>query len=261
MNILDTIIESKKNEVKRSKEEISVATLQQSEFFTRPTFSLKQFLLDETKTGIIAEFKRRSPSKGIINDTADVAAVTKAYTANGASCLSVLTDRQFFGGSAEDLKKARVNNIPILRKDFIIDEYQITEARAMGADLILLIAACLSPERVKALALFAKNLQLEVLLEIHTEEELGHIGEATEIIGINNRDLKTFRVDINRSIELGKKIPADKIKIAESGINNIETMSTFKNAGFKGFLIGENFMKQPDPTIAFAEFVQQLKQK
>jgi len=261
MNILDTIIEYKALEVQAVKEKISVQELQQSSFYARPTFSLKQFLLDETKTGIIAEFKRKSPSKGIINDTADVVEVTTAYTAHGASCLSVLTDEHFFGGSANDLQKARVHQIPILRKDFIIDEYQITEARAMGADVILLIAACLSPERVKELAEFAKKLQLEVLLEIHTENELAHICDATEIVGINNRDLKTFTVDINRSIELGKKIPADKIKIAESGINNIDTICTFKNAGFKGFLIGENFMKQPDPTIAFADFVQQLKAK
>jgi len=261
MNILDTIIEYKALEVQAVKEKISVQELQQSSFYARPTFSLKQFLLDETKTGIIAEFKRKSPSKGIINNTADVVEVTTAYTAHGASCLSVLTDEHFFGGSANDLQKARVHQIPILRKDFIIDEYQITEARAMGADVILLIAACLSPERVKELAEFAKKLQLEVLLEIHTEAELQHICDATEIVGINNRDLKTFTVDINRSIELGKKIPADKIKIAESGINNIDTICTFKNAGFKGFLIGENFMKQPDPTIAFADFVQQLKAK
>jgi len=261
MNILDTIIESKKVEVKRQKALIPVAELETSIFFTRPTFSLKQSLLDANKTGIIAEFKRRSPSKGIINATADVVEVTRAYTDNGASCLSILTDEHFFGGTAEDLRKARVNNIPILRKDFIIDEYQITEARAMGADVILLIAACLTPARVAELAIFAKQLQLEVLLEIHTEEELQHICDATEIVGINNRDLKTFTVDINRSIELGKKIPADKIKIAESGINNIETICTFKTAGFKGFLIGENFMKEPEPTIAFADFVQQLKAK
>jgi indole-3-glycerol phosphate synthase len=261
MNILDEIIAFKKTEVKKQKSLVAVEELKRSDLFNRSTFSLKEFLLDEKRTGIIAEFKRRSPSKGIINDTADVIEVTTAYTDNGASCLSVLTDGAFFGGSADDLRKARINNIPILRKDFMIDEYQITEARAMGADVILLIAACLSPERVKELASFAKSLQLEVLLEIHTEEELQHICDATEIIGINNRDLKTFSVDINRSIELGKKIPAGKIKIAESGINSIETISTFKNAGFNGFLIGENFMKQANPTIAFAEFVQQLKQK
>ena len=261
MNILDTIIEHKKKEVAVAKEKRTEEELMQSELFNRPTFSLKQFLLDETKTGIIAEFKRRSPSKGAINENADVVKVTTAYTEHGASCLSVLTDEYFFGGTTADLKKARVNNIPILRKDFMIDEYQVLEARAMGADVILLIAACLTPERVKELAVFAKKLQLEVLLEIHTEEELQHICDETEIVGVNNRDLKTFIVDINRSIELSKKIPAGKIKIAESGIDDVETICIFRRAGFKGFLIGENFMKQPDPTIAFAGFVHQLNAK
>ena len=258
MNILDSIIEHKKIEVASSKARVSDVELMQSDLFKRSTFSLKQFLLDETKTGIIAEFKRQSPSKGVINGTADVVAVTAAYTAHGASCLSVLTDEHFFGGFAQDLRKARVNNIPILRKDFIIDEYQIIEARSMGADVILLIAACLTPKRVKELAVFAKNIQLVVLLEIHSEDELQHICDETEIVGVNNRNLKTFMVDINRSIELSRKIPANKIKIAESGINDVETIRIFRQAGFKGFLIGENFMKQPDPTIAFAIFVQQL---
>ena len=184
--------------------------------------------------------------------------VTQAYTQHGASCLSVLTDEYFFGGRNADLIKARINNIPILRKDFIIDEYQVAEARSIGADVILLIAACLTPARVEELARYAASLQLEVLLEIHNEDELQHICAATEIVGVNNRDLKTFTVDINRSIALSKKIPADKIKIAESGIDLIETITTFKNAGFRGFLIGENFMKQPDPAVAFAHFVQQL---
>ncbi|MEO5893044.1 MAG: indole-3-glycerol phosphate synthase TrpC [Ferruginibacter sp.] len=261
MNILDKIVAHKTIEVAAAKEKVSIDELMQSHFFNRSVLSLKQFLLDENKTGIIAEFKRRSPSKGVINSTADVAEVTAAYTLHGASCLSVLTDGYFFGGSANDLKSARINNIPILRKDFMIDEYQVVEARAMGADVILLIAACLTPERVKELAVFAKKLQLEVLLEIHSEEELQHICDETAIVGVNNRDLKTFIVDINRSIELSKKIPADKIKIAESGINDVETICIFRQAGFKGFLIGENFMKQPDPTIAFAGFVEQLNAK
>jgi indole-3-glycerol phosphate synthase len=261
MNILDTIIEKKITEVASNKASVSEDELKNSDLFTRSTFSLKAFLLDETKTGIIAEFKRQSPSKGIINGTADVLEVTQAYTLNGASCLSILTDEYFFGGSAQDLLKARVNNIPILRKDFIIDEYQILEARSMGADVILLIAACLTPERVKELATFAKRIQLEVLLEIHSEEELQHICDETELVGVNNRDLKTFTVDINRSIVLSKKIPDNKIKIAESGINDIETIRIFREAGFKGFLIGENFMKQPDPTIAFVNFVEQLNAK
>lgn len=259
MNILDTIIAYKTIEVAKAKQQVSVEQLKKSAFYNRPVFSLKQFLLDESKTGIIAEFKRQSPSKGIINNTADVAAVTTGYTNHGASCLSVLTDTNFFGGSTEDLIKARVNNIPVLRKDFIIDEYQIIEARAMGADVILLIAACLSPERVQELAIFAQSLQLEVLLEIHSEEELEHICAATEIVGVNNRDLKTFKVDINHSIALGNRIGAEKIKIAESGIHDIETISIFKKSGFKGFLMGELFMKQPDPAIAFANFVDQLK--
>ena len=261
MNILDTIIAHKKIEIEIAKAKVTEQELMRSEFFNRPTFSLKQFLLDETKTGIIAEFKRQSPSKGIINGNADVLEVTAAYTLHGASCLSVLTDEHFFGGSAADVKRARVNKIPILRKDFMIDEYQVLEAKSMGADVILLIAACLSPERVKELAVFAKKLKLEVLLELHTEEELQHICDETEIVGVNNRDLKTFTVDISRSIELSKKIPAGKIKIAESGINDVETICIFRQAGFKGFLIGENFMKQPDPTIAFASFVHQLNAK
>lgn len=261
MNILDKIIEFKKEEVAANRALVSLDALKQQEGFNGKIFSLKQFLLDETKTGIIAEFKRRSPSKGVINDKADVVEVTKAYAENGASCLSVLTDNNFFGGTYDDLRKARVNNIPILRKDFIIDEYQIVEARAMGADVILLIAACLTPDRVKELAFFAKSLGLEVLLEIHNEAELVHICDETELVGVNNRDLKTFSVDINRSIALSKQIPADKLKIAESGIDSVETIVTFQHAGFKGFLIGEKFMKQQDPTIAFAEFVQQLKAK
>jgi len=259
MNILDKIIEHKKEEVARNKRLLSPGQLREDPNFGRPVFSLKEFLEDETKTGIIAEFKRRSPSKGIINNTADVVDVTTGYTESGASGLSVLTDAEFFGGSPGDLRKARINDIPILRKDFIVDEYQLLEAKAMGAAVILLIAACLTPENVQELAFFAKSLKLEVLLEIHNEEELGHICDTVDLVGVNNRDLKTFAVDINRSIALGKQIPADKIKIAESGINSIETICTFKNAGFKGFLIGENFMKQPDPTIAFAEFVKQFK--
>lgn len=260
MNILNKIIEYKKEEVARNKQFISQKQLMQMPDFNRRVFSLKEFLLDETKTGIIAEFKRKSPSKGIINKSADVVEVTKAYTENGASCLSVLTDTEFFGGSADDLRKTRVNNIPILRKDFIIDEYQLIEAKAMGADVILLIAACLTPENVLELAFFAKSLGLEVLLEIHNEEELKHICGKVDFVGVNNRDLKTFTVDINRSIELSKQIPADKIKIAESGIGKVETINIFKQAGFKGFLMGENFMKTEYPGKAFEQFVQQLKQ-
>jgi len=261
MNILETIVEYKKSEVGSRKSKVNIAELEKRELFSRPVLSLKDFLLDKSRTGIIAEFKRRSPSKGVINDKVDVVEVTKGYADNGASCLSVLTDEKFFGGSDEDLLKARINTIPILRKDFIIDEYQIVEAKALGADVVLLIAACLAPKEVKQLATFAIGLGLEVLLELHAEVELGHICEETNIIGINNRDLRTFNVDIERSLRMAEQIPLSKLKVAESGISSVENILLFKRHGFHGFLIGENFMKAPDPTIAFARFVKQLKAK
>jgi indole-3-glycerol phosphate synthase len=259
MNILDEIIDRKKVQVEKTKAQTPVDVLEKSSFFLRQPLSLRKFLTDPQKTGIIAEFKRRSPSKGVINDRVNVLDVTKGYAAAGASCLSVLTDQHFFGGSNADLMTARVNAIPILRKDFMIDEYQILEAKAIGADVILLIAACLTPAEVKSLAVFARSLGLEVLLEIHSEEELEHICDETELVGVNNRDLKTFTVDVERSIQLSKKIPADKITIAESGISKVETILHLKNAGFSGFLIGESFMKEADPGAAFGKFAEELK--
>jgi indole-3-glycerol phosphate synthase len=259
MNILDTIIEYKRTEVARRKEAVATSTLEKSAIFWRVPLSLKASLTDAASTGIIAEFKRRSPSKGVINAQASVVKVTTDYTAGGAACLSVLTDEHFFGGSDTDLLEARVNEIPILRKEFIIDEYQILEARAIGADVILLIAACLTPAEVRRLAVFARGLGLEVLLEIHNEEELGHICEETGLVGVNNRDLKTFTVDIERSIRLSRRIPAGKILIAESGISKVETILQMKEAGFSGFLIGESFMKAEDPGAAFQRFVRELQ--
>ena len=261
MNILEEIIEYKKEEVKTRKSKVNTADLEKRELFSRTVLTLKDFLLDKSRTGIIAEFKRRSPSKGVINPDVDVLEVTKGYTENGASCLSVLTDEHFFGGSDDDLIKARINEIPILRKDFIIDEYQLIEAKSIGADVILLIAACLTVAEVKRLASFAKNLGMEVLLELHAEEELDHICDDTNVIGINNRNLKTFDVDIERSLRMAERIPFPKFKIAESGISSVNDILLFKKHGFQGFLIGENFMKVTDPTIAFAEFVKQLKAK
>lgn len=258
-NILEEIVAVKERQVEFEKTDTPVSVWEKQPFFTRATLSLRSSLLNENKTGIIAEFKRRSPSKGIINDKISVEKVAEAYTTHGASGLSVLTDRAFFGGSADDLKAARNNDIPILRKDFIIDEYQVVQAKAIGADVILLIAACLSPARVKRYAAFAKKLGLEVLLEIHNETELEHICDETDIVGVNNRDLKTFKVDINTSLLLINKIPANKIAITESGISDVETIVTLKQAGFKGFLIGETFMKEADPGKAFADFVVGLK--
>ena len=261
MNILDKIIAHKRTEVAEAKKMAPVAELEKRPFFGRDVLSLRASLRDPAKTGIIAEFKRRSPSKGVINDRVSVVEVTKGYTEAGASCLSVLTDSEFFGGSPADLEAARVNAIPILRKDFIIDEYQILEARAMGADVILLIAACLKPKEVERLAEFAASLGLEVLLELHSEEELDHICDATPIVGVNNRDLKTFTVDIERSIRLSQQLPMGKLLVAESGINRVETMWHMRDSGFHGFLVGEHFMKEQDPAIAFASFVQQLKRR
>lgn len=257
-NILETIIEQKKIEVTERKQTVPVAVLEKMESFRRPVLSLKQFLLDESKTGIIAEFKRKSPSKGWINAEADPSTVTLAYTRHGASGLSVLTDEFFFGGNMDDLVKARVNAIPILRKDFMIDPYQIIEAKAYGADVILLIAANLNPAAVRSLAIAAKNMGLEVLLEIHNEQELEHICEEVDIVGVNNRNLKTFEVNIDTSISLSRLIPADKFKISESGIGSVETIALLKQYGYQGFLMGENFMKADDPGIAFAGFAAQL---
>jgi indole-3-glycerol phosphate synthase len=258
MNILDTIIAHKRTEVAARKQLVSVAELERGKFFGSETLSLTQFLLDETKTGIIAEFKRKSPSKGIINATAAVAEVTTAYAKHGASGISVLTDEVFFGGNLDDLLEATINEVPLLRKDFMIDEYQLIEARAFGAEVILLIAACLTPFQVKQMATTAQNLGLEVLLEIHNEQELDHICDQVNLVGVNNRNLKTFEVGIDTSLHLINKIPKHKPAIAESGISDVDTIVTLRKAGFKGFLIGENFMKQARPSVAFADFVHGL---
>jgi len=259
MNILETIVQYKRSEVEKAKSETGISELERGFYFNRKTLSLKESLERGNKTGIIAEFKRRSPSRGIINDRVDIIDVTTAYTESGASALSVLTDEHFFGGRNADLVEARLNDIPILRKDFILDEYQLTEAKSIGADVILLIAACLTPKEVKRLAAFARSLGLEVLLELHDEKELEHICDDAALIGINNRNLKTFDVNIEQSLLIGEKIPDNKIKIAESGISSVDDIMLFKENGFKGFLIGELFMKEADPTIAFAEFVNTLR--
>ena len=261
MHILDQIIARKKEEVATQKALVSEAILTQMPFFKADALSMSSFVTSPLKTGIIAEFKRRSPSKGIINNTATVTAVTAAYSSFGASGLSVLTDLDFFGGSLQDLTAARVHDTPILRKDFMVDTYQIIEAKAYGADVILLIAACLTPLAVKELATVAKDIGLEVLLEIHTKDELDHVCDGIDMVGINNRNLKTFEVDLAHSIALANMLPAHLPKIAESGISNVSTILELKKEGFDGFLIGENFMKTPDPAAAFEAFVADLKKR
>lgn len=258
-NILDEIVAYKKQEVQICMREMPATVLMKSPQMDRTVNSLKAGLQKPGATGIIAEFKRQSPSKGIINDKVSVEEVTAAYAAAGASCLSVLTDQHFFGGTLDDLRVARSVHLPILRKDFMIDEYQILEARAAGADVILLIAACLTPTRVQELAKYARKLSLEVLLEIHGEEELDRICAEVDLVGVNNRNLKTFKVDIDNSIRLRSLLPKDKLAIAESGIDSVDIVDKLRGAGFSGFLIGEHFMKQADPGKAFATYVQSLQ--
>jgi len=260
MNILDKIVINKKMEVQLSKERTSIAQFEASEFFNRDCYSFKQFLSDPQRTGIIAEFKRKSPSKGIINDKVSVEEVTQAYADAGASALSVLTDRNFFMGSSADLVSARrANSIPILRKDFMIDEHQIIGAKALGADIILLIAAILTPIEIQKLASLAKSLGLNVLLEVHNLEELERsINPNLDAIGINNRNLADFSVSVETSFKLADHIPAEFLKVSESAISNPETIKQLKLAGFNGFLIGENFMKQDDPGKAMRDFVNEL---
>ena len=258
-NILAKIVDHKKIEVSERKRQLSVEALEAMPLFTSEGYSLKLNLLNSALTGIIAEFKRQSPSKGVINATASVADVANAYTKFGAAGISVLTDKDFFGGTIDDLSIAVKNTIPVLRKEFIIDEFQLIEAKAYGASVILLIAACLTPALTNSLATFAKSIGLEVLLEIHEADELGHISDAVDFVGINNRSLKSFEVNIEHSLQLKNQLPKNILSIAESGIYSVETFKLLKKEGFDGFLMGEYFMKQDNPAAAFELFVTSIK--
>lgn len=259
MNILDTIIQSKHKEVALKKETAPVSKLKSSFLYKRSTSSLAKSLLNSDH-GIIAEFKRRSPSKPKINTKADVQEVVKGYENAGASGISLLTDTEFFGGSLQDLLMARIPTpLPILRKDFIVDPYQIYEAKSYGADAILLIAAALTETQLKDYSALAKELNLDVLLEIHNEEELKKsLHPTVDMIGVNNRNLKTFITSIETSKTLAPLIPDEFVKVSESGINDPEAIKSLKPFGFKGFLIGEQFMKHQHPGDAATQFIQQL---
>jgi indole-3-glycerol phosphate synthase len=260
MDILEKIVADKKKEVEEKRVMLPYHVLEKYPHYEYETVSLHEILARGSSTGIITEFKRRSPSKGVINDTVEIVDVVKKYEQFGAAGISVLTDEKYFGGFSDDLMVARETvTCPILRKEFIIDEYQIVEAKAIGADVILLIAACLTPAAVKRLSAFAMSLGLEVLLELHDVEELGHICNDTSMVGINNRNLKTFEVDIERSLKMAELIPEEKIRIAESGISSSASIRLFKEHGFNGFLIGENFMKEANPGEAFRLFTEKLK--
>ncbi len=260
MNILDKIIATKKADLANQKKVISIYELEKYPLSNRKCNSLKTNLLKRNSSGIIAEFKQKSPSKGEINFSVKVEEVTKGYVDAGAAGLSVLTDFEYFGGTMANLVIARKTNpdIPILRKDFIIDEYQIVEAKAYGADVILLIAACLEKEQAKHLAKKAKNLGMEVLMEIHNEKELEIVNEFVDIVGVNNRNLKTFKVDVETSVNLSKLIPYQFVKISESGLSGAETIRYLRENGFKGFLIGETFMKTDNPGEACKRLILEL---
>jgi indole-3-glycerol phosphate synthase len=263
VNILDQIVAHKQKEVAERKSLFPEKLLEQSVYFRGKPVSMKKYILREDKSGIIAEFKRQSPSKGLINQYVSVERTSIGYMQAGASALSVLTDKQFFGGKNEDLTTARrFNFCPILRKDFILDEYQIIESRSIGADTILLIAAILTPERVKELAKFARSFDMEVLLEVHTLEELKNNLEAeVDLIGVNNRNLATFETNIETSKRLAEHIPDAVVKVSESGLNNAEKIIELKEYGYRGFLIGESFMMNNRPEKACAALIEEIKKK
>jgi len=259
-NQLNTIVLSKIKEVEQKEKDTPIDLLEQLAVQAAPTISMVRSINDPLKSGIIAEFKRKSPSKGFINKGATVQDVISKYALGQASGASILTDEIYFGGSVEDLHTARALNpsLPLLRKDFIIDPYQIIEARAIGADVILLIATILDKNEVISFTELAHALDMEVILEIHDKEELSKYHETVDIIGVNNRDLKNFKTDINNSINLIPQLPSGKVCISESGINSPQDAKLLLNSGYKGLLIGELFMQSEDPGNAFASFVHEL---
>ena len=257
MNILEKIVTDKRKELEFSKNNFEVSEFEKSKYFNRNTLSFSKSIIE--KSGIISEFKRQSPSKGIINNSSKIEEVTLGYEKAGVSALSILTNEKYFGGKTEDIISVRDQiNIPILRKEFIVDEYQIFEAKAMGADAILLIASVLKKNEILSFSKLAKLLGLEILLEIHNEKELSAINRYVDCVGVNNRNLKTFDVDIQNSIDLSEKVPKDFVKISESGISSVSAINTLKEYGYQGFLIGENFMKTDNPAKACQEFIKEL---
>ncbi len=257
MSILKEIIKNKRKEVDYLKQINPISKIENSRHFNRETLSLKKSLIE--KSGIISEFKRRSPSNPKINLHSEVKAVTRGYEVSNSSGISILTDSKFFGGSNEDINMVRGDiKIPILRKDFIIDEYQIIESKSLGADVILLIAACLSKKDVKHLSDFSRSCDLQVILEIHSHEELPFINDTIDIVGVNNRNLKKFKTDIKNSIDLANKIPSSFLKISESGISKPNDIMLLKEYGYDGYLIGEEFMKNQDPVSACNDFIKKI---
>ena len=260
-DILSEIIANKRKEVDLQKQAISIEQLPEGIGDLLPTRSMKQAIAS-SPTGIIAEFKRRSPSKGWIKENARPEEIVPAYAASGASAVSILTDEIFFGGTLRDIRTVRpLINLPILRKDFIIDEYQLYQARIVGADAVLLIAAALEQTQCRALADKAHELGLEVLLEIHNTDELPYIYKDIDMVGINNRNLGSFHTDVANSFRLAEQLPQDTILVSESGISQPVTVSKLHDAGFRGFLIGETFMRTEKPAETLKEFISQVNKQ
>ena len=261
MNTLEQILQRKRKEVAEKKGLYPIKLLEKSIHFESPTVSMKEYIMDSEKSGIIAEFKRKSPSKPSINLHANVEKVASGYMRAGASALSILTDEIGFGGCNADLTKARLFNYsPILRKDFIVDEYQIVEARSIGADCILLIAEALTSDQIKTFTQLAHQLQLQVLLEIHSKSQLDKIHSEIDLIGVNNRNLTTFKVGLSTALDLVNQLPTEAVKIAESGIQSPLDLIQLKTSGYHGFLIGQAFMRQPDPAKACRLFIQKVNE-
>ncbi|MBJ6109571.1 indole-3-glycerol phosphate synthase TrpC [Hymenobacter sp. BT523] len=259
--ILQTIVAHKRKEVATRRELVPVKLLETSLYFASKPLSLRHYLLRENGSGLIAEFKRKSPSKGWINQYAPVERTTLGYMQAGAAALSVLTDAAFFGGKNEDLAVARrFNFCPILRKDFVVDEYQVLEAKSIGADAVLLIAAVLTPAEIATLGTLARSLGLEVLLEVHDAGELARSAnaDAVDLIGVNNRNLHDFSLSLDTSLELASAIPDSFVKVSESGISNAAAIAQLRGAGYRGFLLGEAFMRHARPERACAALVQEL---
>ncbi len=260
-DILEEIIANKRIEVAGQKQQVLPKDLQETVELALannvlPKRSMRK-ALSASPSGIIAEFKRRSPSKGWIKEDGLPTIIPPAYANNGASAISILTDEPFFGGRMGFIKAARplVPTTPILRKDFIIDEYQLFQAKVIGADAVLLIAAALTQQECQTLAKTAHELGLETLLEIHTEAELDYLGESIDMVGVNNRNLGTFHTDVHNSYRLAAHLPANLVLVSESGISHPQTVRELREVGFRGFLIGEAFMKSEDPGKALRDFI------
>ena len=258
MTILDEIIAHRRMEIGAMGRKAAAKAYERSEYFGRVCLPFAASIANAAKSGIIAEFKRQSPSKGVINGTVKPEVVTVGYEAAGASALSILTNTKYFGGTAEDILVSRpLVGIPILRKEFVVDELQILEAKAIGADAVLLIAEALSKAEVRQLAAFARSLGLEVLMEVNSIAETSKICPELNAVGVNNRNLHDFSVDIARSMEILPFIPDEFVKVSESGLSKPDAVIRLRECGYAGFLMGETFMKESDPGAACRAFAQE----